>query len=237
VTSPIRCRIQAAAAILLLVSGTLPLSVAAPPRVATEPKNAGSQQAREKLDILLAAGLYTRWPSDMNRSSQDQSALTLGVVGASAAEFEKLAIGKQIAGRRLIIRHFPKAADVEPCEILFVTRSLERGERLALIQQFAASPVLLAGETPAFCREGGSLSFHTEDGNIRFTLNHQALAAQKLTVDPRFARLARIPAQAEKKAAPRDDFRHLSPSASGPPSRPTKVRPITTQPHTGGNRR
>src|SRR4051812_28121010 len=150
-----------------------------------------------KLEILLAAGLYIHWPASAAGEPADDKVLTMGVVGGSAGgqELEKLAAGKQIGGRQVIVRHYPSAAAVQLCQILFITSSASRDDRLALIQRYGNSPVLLAGDSPGFLQEGGSLNFQADGGKVRFVLNPQSLDRQKLVVDPRFSRLGRAASQ------------------------------------------
>ena len=165
----------------------------------------GAQQAKAKFEILLAAGLYTRWPPGvLSPLKEGPSVIHLGVVGPQqhAAELEKMAAARLIAGRHVVVRHFESAADVEPCQILFISSAVTAVERQALIKRFEDSPVLLAGESAGFCQEGGSLNFEMEGGKLRFILNPAALDQQKLRVDPRFSRLAHVPAGAARDAPP-----------------------------------
>jgi len=153
----------------------------------------GEREAKAKFEILLAAGLYMHWPASGPATSQNsRSDIQLGVVGHQeyGNSLDALAASKTIAGRRVIVHRFESAADVKPCQILFISSSVARDERKALIERFQNSPVLLAGESAGFCREGGGLNLLTEGGQVKFALNPAALAQQKLSVDPRFSRLA-----------------------------------------------
>lgn len=191
-------RLPVAALLLLFGAFTATADVARPLKEPAENQN----QTKAQSDILLAAGLYTRWPTEAFEASKDGSSfLKIGIVGRPAygKELDALTTTKQIAGRRVIVHNYPAASDVRPCQILFITSSVARADRLALIERFDHSPVLLVGETPGFCLEGGSLNFHVENGKVKFALNPQSLAQKKLVVDPRFMRLARPSTTAETK--------------------------------------
>jgi len=189
--------------VLLLLCGALwpaaNLLAAAPPAPASAPpaaavNEAALKQAQARFEILLAAGLYTRWPAGaFERPKEGPSIVRIGIVGndPQASELESLACGRQIAGRQVVVRNYHSRSEIEPCQILFLADSLPASDRLALIEKYKSSPVLLAGETPGFCLEGGGLNFQMENGSVKFALNPEALARQKLTVDPRFSRLAR----------------------------------------------
>ena len=164
-----------------------------PAAAATDP---AFQQAQAKFEILLAAGLYTRWPSGaFVRAKDSPNVARVGIVGddSHAEQFARLAAGRQFAGRQVVVHHYRSPSEVEPCQILFLTSSLAKNDRLALLERFKSAPVLLAGETPGFCLEGGGLNFQVENGGVQFVLNPAVLAQKKLTIDPRFSRLARTP--------------------------------------------
>ena len=170
---------------------------------AAAPADAGLQQSKAKFEILLAAGLYTRWPAgSLERPEEGLGVLKVAIGGSEphAEQLENLALGRQISGRQVVVRHYQNVAEVEPCQILYLADSLPRNDRLALIEKYKTSPILLAGATPGFCLEGGGLNFQVENGDVKFALNPQVLANQKLVVDPRFSRLVR-PA---KISAPRN---------------------------------
>lgn len=167
--------------------------VAPTPAAATD---SAFQQAQAKFEILLAAGLYTRWPSGaFVRAKDGPNVARVGIVGddSHAEQFARLAAGRQFAGRQVVVHHYRSPSEVEPCQILFLTSSLAKNDRLALLERFKSAPVLLAGETPGFCLEGGGLNFQVENGGVQFVLNPAVLAQKKLTIDPRFSRLARTP--------------------------------------------
>ena len=136
-----------------------------------------------------------RWPA--GAFDEGPNEMRIGIVGSDthAAQLEKLASGRQIAGRQVVIQHFRSPAEVKPCQMLLLAGSLSAGDRQTLIAKYKSSPVLLASAVPEFCREGGGLNFQMEGGNVKFALNPQVLAKQKLTVDPRFTRLAKTPSQ------------------------------------------
>ncbi|MGI8978645.1 MAG: YfiR family protein [Pirellulaceae bacterium] len=158
--------------------------------------DAASQQAQAKFEILLAAGLYTRWPSGaFQRATDGPNVARVGIVGddSHAEQFARLAVGRKFGGRPVVVHHFQSLSEVEPCQILFLTSSLARSDRLALLEKYKSAPILLASETPGFCLDGGGLNFHVENGGVKFVLNPTVLAQKKLTIDPRFSRLARTP--------------------------------------------
>jgi len=238
-----------AATLLVLLSGLAVQAkayAAAPAPKAPTANVALPKQTRAKLEILLAAGLYTRWADAIEPSKDGPKALKVGIVGSDNyfKELQALAVGRQIAGRPVVVRHYPTPQEVESCQILLLTQSLSRSDRLGLIDKYKSAPVLLAGETPGFCGEGGGLNLRDQDGSAKFLLNPQALARQKLTVDPRFARLGQ-PATAKPQTVDPPSGPHVHPVRqpgsklpSSGPHLPTGDRPTPPTPRSihGGSR-
>jgi hypothetical protein len=54
-----------------------------------------------------------------------------------------------------------------------------------------AAPVLTVGESPAFLRAGGIVSFAVEQGHVRFDVNRGAAEARGLKFSSQLLRLAR----------------------------------------------
>lgn len=218
------------------------------PVAPTPPANdTAIQQAQAKFEILLAAGLYTRWPSGaFGRAMDGPNVARVGIVGddSHAEQFARLAVGRKFGGRPVVVHHFRNLSEVEPCQILFLTSSLTRNDRLALLEKYKSSPVLLAGETPDFFLEGGGLNFHVENGGVKFVLNPTVLAEKKLTIDPRFSRLARThsPPTATKALPAAAHVKQPHPAGQvrpGPGLKPhtgsRELRPAA-QPHNGVKR-
>jgi hypothetical protein len=173
-------------------------SHAAPPAATKEaetpvPAAPGIKLAKARFEILLAAGLFVRWPSAEGEPERESPpVVNVGIVGSepNLDQIQRMAQQRTISGKQIAVKHFERISDLENCQILLLADSLSENDRLELIEKYRDLPVLLASSAPGFCREGGGLEFSIVRSNVKFLLNSQALARQKLVVDPRFSRLA-----------------------------------------------
>lgn len=191
--------------------------------------------ANAKFEILLAAGLYTGWPAAVLEKAG--SVITIGIVGSepNTAQLRILASQRKIAGRQVVVQTFQNASEVENCQILLLASSLSKSDRKALIEKYRNSPVLLASSAPGFCQEGGGLGFLVDGGSVKFSLNSQTLARQKLVIDPRYSRLAK-PLTTPAKPADKDIAKPAAKDAAQPAMKkiatPLPKKPAA-QPHSG----
>jgi hypothetical protein len=97
--------------------------------------------------------------------------------------------GKSVRDRRLTLRHLEGPADASSCHIAFVSPS-EEAELPRLLASLAAASVLTVGETSAFERSGGMITFHVEGSKIRFAINVDAAERAGLKISSQLLKLA-----------------------------------------------
>lgn len=78
--------------------------------------------------------------------------------------------------------------DASGCHVLFVPRGVPHQPYLRAAR---GQPILTVGETPAFLRDGGIISFVVEENKVRFDIGREAAARANLTISSRLLRLAR----------------------------------------------
>jgi len=98
--------------------------------------------------------------------------------------------GESIKGHRVVIAHLLAMDMPSACHVLFFPREAPP-EMLILLKRIATLPVLTVGESEAFVRADGMVSFVSEDGRIRFDVNRRPVAAHGLTLSSQLLRVAR----------------------------------------------
>ncbi|HJV22251.1 MAG TPA: YfiR family protein [Holophagaceae bacterium] len=138
--------------------------------------------------FLLSLAKFTEWPEGAIPVGEP---ISLGVVGDSpmAPALEALGQGT-LLGRKIVIRRFRNASEVQPCHILYFTSAEERFLP-NLRAKLAAHGTLTVGETSFFLGYGGALHLFSEDGRLRFVLNRAALDQSRLRVAVQVQRLAK----------------------------------------------
>ena len=148
-------------------------------------------EAALKSVFLLNFAKYVGWPP---RAFADEgSPIRVGVLGRDplGPALDVALKNKRAQGRPLRARRCGRPRDVSDVHLLFVGRQEER--RLPeLLERLKGEPVLLVGETRAFCRAGGTLSVIVEDGRVVVEANPDAAARADLVLSARLLRIARL---------------------------------------------
>ncbi len=145
-----------------------------------------------KAAYLYQFSRYVEWPA--NSFASDTSPLIIGVLGADqfGGILEEIARTKKIDGHPIEIRRFPTMADYTPCQILFVSSSVDPEEQSAAIQKTRGSGVLLVGEDAGFADRGGTINFFLDENKIRFEINAESAKQDRLKISSKLLSLAKI---------------------------------------------
>lgn len=81
--------------------------------------------------------------------------------------------------------------ELQPCHILFVSRSIPFPQQIEIINKMHGKPTLLVGESPGFAEHGGGINFFLEGGTVRFEINLEAVRQKKLIIDAKLLNLAK----------------------------------------------
>lgn len=142
--------------------------------------------------FLFNFGSYVEWPAETFKAANEP--FVISVLGTSAMDstLREIARTKTIGGRRIEWKRFTNAADVTPCQILFVSRSVPAREYRQLIDSLRGKPTLIVGEVRNFGTDGGSINFFEEANKIRFEVNLQATKEQRLKISSKLLAMAKI---------------------------------------------
>jgi hypothetical protein len=151
-------------------------------------RNRKIEEYEARAAFLLSLAKFTEWPEEALPPGEP---LVLGVLGESpmGGALEALA-STQVQGRKIVVRRFRTASEVQPCHMLYFPTAEER-QLQALAPRLAGHGVFTVGETSFFLGFGGALQLFTEEGRMRFVLNRAALDQSHLRVSAQVQRLAK----------------------------------------------
>jgi hypothetical protein len=135
----------------------------------------------------VVAGIvsYTRWPS----AAPSIRLCTVGPGPGVDALLHAADLGSP--GRSVSVVPVASLQAVgDACDAVYLGRARDVGARQA-VRQFAGRPVLVIGEGPEFCSDGGMFCVDLAAEVPRFGVNLDAVARSGLRVNPQVLRIAR----------------------------------------------
>lgn len=147
-------------------------------------------ECKVKYVYLYSFGLLTKWPEATFKSTNNN--FVIGVLGDKPFGhiLDAIAKRKKIENRRIVIRRFKTMDDYQPCHILYVTESISQKDAKSAAIELNNEPVLIVGEIADFEFDGGVIAFRINNGNVKFSLNVDAVKRRQLMVSARLSRLA-----------------------------------------------
>lgn len=140
-----------------------------------------------KAAFMLKLVNFVQWPSEGGHD------LAICVIGADATgdALQRLALGKPVNGRGIVVRHLAPGADLKACQVIFVGAS-ESKSIPAVLERLRGTSVLTVGESDGFGRHGGIVNLLLSGGRIRFEVNPHAAERAHLQISSRLLSLATI---------------------------------------------
>jgi hypothetical protein len=134
---------------------------------------------------------FVEWPSDA--FSSDGSPFVVAVIGDDPFKgiLEQLMNDKQVGNRAIVIKHYSSADEIGRCQLLFIGAN-ENEQLDAVLRKTAQNPVLTVGETDAMMSAGGGVHLYLDGGRMRFQINPEVLAGNRLKASAKLMKLARI---------------------------------------------
>jgi hypothetical protein len=144
---------------------------------------------RVKAAFLYNFAKFVEWPDSSFKNAADP--IIICVLGNPFGDrLENTVNGKEIEGRRLIVRQIPDISEAAGCHILFVATGKKR--MTDLLGSVKASPILTIGEAGNFAEAGGVIGFKLESGKVRLQINIYAAERAHLRVSSKLIGLAEI---------------------------------------------
>ena len=159
--------------------------------VATSSAQPVAREYQVKAVFLFNFAQFVEWPA---RAFPDAAApLVIGVLGQDpfGSALDETVRGEKIGDRPLVVRHFPRVAEVDQCHILFISRS-EAGTLDEILATLKSRSILTVADTEGFALRGVMIRFLTENNHIRLRINLDAAKAAGLTLSSKLLRPAEI---------------------------------------------
>jgi hypothetical protein len=142
---------------------------------------------------LKAAFLYNfvkfvGWPD--RRFATQESPIVIGVLGDNpfGTELQDLVKNRKIGARPIVVRHFLTAESANLSHLMFVSSG--EVKRYVSIKHLLDPAVLAVGESEAFARHGGGITFNLHEDKLRFSINMAAAERGDLKVSAQLQKLA-----------------------------------------------
>ena len=138
-----------------------------------------------KAAFLYNFAKFVQWPA--SRFTGPESPLVIGVMHGNPFENElKNAVsGRRIHGRPVVVRLVSDSLAARQTHLLFLGPGQE--STLAALKGHA---VLTVGESAAFAREGGMITFTPQGGTMHFTIDQRAADEAKLRISSQLQKLS-----------------------------------------------
>ena len=151
-------------------------------------QSAWAQKEKYHSIFIYNFSKYVKWPDAQNSGN-----FVIGVLGNSAIEKDltAMASAKQVNGKKIEIRQFRSAAEVNGCHILYVAES-ESAKFDQVLTETGSQPVLLVTAKPGLAKKGAAINFVEVEGKIKFELNQKNAETRGLKVAGSLASLAII---------------------------------------------
>jgi hypothetical protein len=150
---------------LAAISLSIVLAVASPALADPPPT-----EYQVKAAMLLKFAQFINW-------SESADPISIGVMGEDpfGNDLDVTFNGETIQTkgglkRSFILKRSKNAADLKTCDILFISRS-EKDRIPAILKTLGKASILTVSDIEGFCREGGVITYHPQDGKMKFQIN------------------------------------------------------------------
>lgn len=156
-------------------------------------QNSGeAREFQKKAEFINSFTRFVDWPT--RKFADPNAPFVIGVYGLDniSSSLQESIQDRQIKGRPALVKHFLNKQELRACHVLFVSRS--ECERLGpILGEVRRENVLTVGECENFLNKGGVINFVTIAGQVRFQINSESAAREKLVFSSKLLQLG-IPA-------------------------------------------
>ncbi len=134
---------------------------------------------------------FVDWTPSAAQDSQPP--LLIGILGDDpfGTFLDEIVRGERLGARSIQVRRYRRIADIEECNILFISRS--ENERVPeILSALKHRPVLTVSDGDGFASQGGIIQFFTDKNRIRIRINLDAAEAANLTISSKLLRVAEV---------------------------------------------
>ena len=141
--------------------------------------------------FLMNFTKYVEWPD--GTLPPTDAPFTIGVLGTKniSDDLRKVAEGKTVGGRRIVMVQIEGQDDWTKCQVLFIASS-EKKRLPEILAQAKNLPILTVGETEQFTQQGGIINFTKREGKVRLEVDLKAARQAKLQISSRLLSVADV---------------------------------------------
>jgi hypothetical protein len=151
---------------------------------------ANDLEAEVKAAMLYNFTRFVEWPASAWKDPR--APMVVGVLGSDpfGQVLEDTLRDKTYGGGRpIVVRRLKSIAEIDGCQVLFVSRS-EKKRLAEVLHAPQAAGVLTVSDIEDFTRSGGVIGFQTVDHKVRFGVNLGTASKAGLTISSKLLRLA-----------------------------------------------
>lgn len=148
-----------------------------------------SKEYQLKAAFLYNFAKFVEWPA--RSFATPESPLVIGVFRTNpfGGELEKAVKGRKINGHPIVVTLVPSAAAAKQTQILFVESSQD-GKLAELKGALQGTAVLTVGESGAFAKQGGMITFTQQNNSLRFSIDNGAAQKAGMKISSQLQKLA-----------------------------------------------
>lgn len=151
-----------------------------------------SREYKIKAAFLFNFSQFTEWPPET--FPEKDSPLVIGVlspIDPFGGFLDETVKNEAVQGRRLVVKHFTRLAELETCHILYIGQS--ESKRLEhTVDELKGKAVLTVSDITDCASRGVMIGFVNERNKIRFKINAAAARAANLSLSSKLLRAAEI---------------------------------------------
>jgi hypothetical protein len=146
------------------------------------------QEYQVKAAYIFNFANYVEWPREAFQG--DSSSLVICVLGKEPfANILNSISGKNVQGKKIVVRQAMQIEDVKECHILYIIASDKRNLGYVL-KTLKGRHVLTVGDQDRFCQTGGMINLVTMKNKIGFEINSSAAKRAGINISSQLLKLA-----------------------------------------------
>jgi hypothetical protein len=147
-----------------------------------------AEESSLKAAFLFNFTHFIEWDDDVFPNE-----FVIGVVGNSLIEepLEEIAKTRKVNNKKIVIKYFKSAADVEKCNILFLSKN-SKTPLTEFLEKPELKKTLIVGEKEEYASMGAGINFVIVDKKLKFEINKKSLDGAGLKVSSQLLKLAII---------------------------------------------
>jgi hypothetical protein len=144
-----------------------------------------------KAAFLYNFAKFVEWPEQAFKAPTDPIAICVFGQNPFGTLLEEAVRGKIVADRTLVVHQITDVRKLSGCHIIFLSSS-DRKVLRGLLEEMKTGGALTVGETEGFTADGGVVNFKLEGNRVRFVINMNAAAQNKLRISSKLLSLAQV---------------------------------------------